>query len=178
MRLYSINKRRHDLWSISPDKNKDFLDWFFSKYIQVYENADVGKLSPEGLACSFALSKVFDKELKMKLMEEPGELDIKNLKRICENYKIMSNDASLGLGDDKKKGMHVNTDTATISCWKCKGPHKATECKLTKEELVCDICETKGKQWYNHTTKAHRTPEQIAASQKEFEAKKKKRKKK
>merc|ERR1712055_214982 len=110
--------------------------FFFNKYTPVYENADVGLLSPEGLACSFALSKVFDKELMLKLMEEPGDLDFKILKRICENYKITSNDASLGLGDDKKKGMHVSTDTASISCWKCKGPHRATDCKLTKEELV------------------------------------------
>ena len=173
MRLYSIHKRRHDLWSITPDRNEDFHDCFFNKFIQVYDNADLEKLSAEGLACSFALSKVFDKDLKLKLMEEKGELDIKKLKMICEKHKITSNDASLGLGDDKKKGMHVSTETAGIKCWKCKGSHTAANCKLTKEELVCEICESKGRQMNNHTTIAHRTPEQMQASKKEWEAAKK-----
>ena len=110
------------------------------------------------MAFSFGLSKVYDKDLKLKLMEEPGDLDFKSLKRVCENYKITSNDASLGLGAEAKKGMHVNMETTPSICWKCKGSHRTTECKLTKEELVCDICEQKGKQWYNHISKAHRTP--------------------
>merc|ERR1712055_703931 len=158
MRMYSIHNRRYDLWSIVPDRNEDFQEWFFGKFRQTYDNADLEKLSAEGLACSFALSKVFDKELKLKLMEHTGELDIKSLKMICEKHKITSTDASLEIGEEKKKGMKVSSES--VKCWKCRGPHFQANCKLTKEELVCEICESNGKQMNNHTTIAHRTPEQ------------------
>ena len=143
----------------------------------MYNNADVGSLTPEGLACSFSLSKVYDKDLKLKVMEEK-DLNFKSLKKVCENYKITNSDGSLGLGAEAKKGMQVNMETAPSICWKCKGPHHTIDCRLAKEELICDICEReKGKQWYNHITKAHRTAEQIESSKKELDTKKKKKKK-
>ena len=84
----------------------------------MYNNADLLSLSPEGLACSHSLSKVYDPALKTKLMEEE-KLDFKVLKRVCENYKIAAIDGSLGLSLDAKKGCEVRVDTGPSICWKC-----------------------------------------------------------
>ena len=60
-----------------------------------FNAANVGGLDVECLACSHALSKVIDPNLKNKLMEE-YKLGFKSLQDICEHHKITTIDGELG----------------------------------------------------------------------------------